>query len=173
MPNQRNQDIVKDMQERLKKVSSAVLFDFTGIPMTAQQSVRRKLRKSQVDFVVIKNTLLNISAKQAGVADLPTAVLKGQTGVAIGYDDPITVPKLALEISKEFPLFKFKGGFLPDTYMTAAQVEILAKTPGKDQLRAQVVGLLAAPMRNLVSVLSGNARNLVSVLNNYQQKLAS
>jgi len=169
MPNTRKKEQVAALQDKLKQVSSAVMVDYSGISVSDQEKIRQKLRDSSIDFFVVKNRLLRIAAAEAGINVLSEEI-GGQTAVALGYEDVVVAPKVIAKLIGEFKKLKIKGGFLPEEYLTSENVITLSKIPGKQELYAQLVGVMAAPMRNILSAMQGSARDLVGVLNNYRQK---
>lgn len=169
MPNTRKKEQVAELQSKLKQVSSAVMVDYRGISVADQEKIRHKLRESSVDFVVVKNRLLRIAAAEAGINVL-TEEIGGQTAIALGYEDVVVAPKVIAKLIEEFKQLKIKGGFLPDEYLSSDNVVTLSKIPGKQELYAQLVGVMAAPMSNVLNAMQGSARNLVGVLSNYHKK---
>lgn len=172
MPSSKNQTLVEEISAKLATIESVVLVNFRGSSMKDQEAIRGKLREAGIEFRVIKNRLLLLSAKRAGITVLPSE-LDGQTAIAMGFDDLIAAPKMILKLIKLYPQLEVKGGFLPDEYLSAIQVSQLAKVPGRQELYGQVVGVMAGSLRSIVSVLSGNSRGLVQVLEAYRQKMAS
>jgi len=83
----------------------------------------------------------------------------------LGLGDEVAPARLVAEIQKERKGLNIQGGILESRWMTSEEVIALAKLPSKDQLIAQVVGSIRAPLSGLVGVLQGNLRNLVYVLN--------
>ena len=155
--------VIEELTEKLKS-NSVVLVDYKGINVAQSDRLRARSRESGVEFVVAKNTLAQIAADRAGIEDI-SELLVGPTAIAFS-EDPVTGAKLMDEFSNEIDAFELKGGLLDSgRVVDAAEVARLSRLPGREQLIAQVVGGIQAPLAGLVTVLNGTIRNLAIVLN--------
>ena len=155
--------VIEELTEKLKS-NSVVLVDYKGINVAQSDRLRARSRESGVEFVVAKNTLAQIAADRAGIEDI-SELLVGPTAIAFS-EDPVTGAKLMDEFSNEIDAFELKGGLLDSgRVVDAAGVARLSRLPGREQLIAQVVGGIQAPLAGLVTVLNGTIRNLVILLN--------
>ncbi len=155
--------VIEELTEKLKS-NSVVLVDYKGINVAQSDRLRARSRESGVEFVVAKNTLAQIAADRAGIEDI-SELLVGPTAIAFS-EDPVTGAKLMDEFSNEIDAFELKGGLLDSgRVVDAAGVARLSRLPGREQLIAQVVGGIQAPLAGLVTVLNGTIRNLAIVLN--------
>lgn len=169
MPTPRKEGIVEDLTAKLKRAKALVLVEIQGLKTSEQIVLRKKLRENKLEFQVVKNTLLRLSTHQSESANLDK-ILAGPTAVAFGYDDEIAVAKTVSDYVRTSKIVKIKAGMLGKTAMTAAQVEDLAKLPGRDGVRSQSVGTLIGPAQKVVGLLSAPMRDLVGVLHNYAEK---
>lgn len=161
----KKQEIVSELVEKLKNAPSGVLVDYKGINVADDTALRKELRESGVEYFVVKNSLLRLAAKEAGLEGLDE-VLSGTTAIALGSDDMIAPAKILgkfAEAHKEF--FDLKIGFIEGQVISKEEVVALSKLPSKEVLIAQVLGGLNAPISGLVGVLSGLQRGLVVALN--------
>ena len=155
--------VIEELTEKLKS-NSVVLVDYKGINVAQSDRLRARSRESGVEFVVAKNTLAQIAADRAGIEDI-SELLVGPTAIAFS-EDPVTGAKLMDEFSNEIDAFELKGGLLDSgRVVDAAEVARLSRLPGREQLIAQVVGGIQAPLAGLVTVLNGTIRNLAILLN--------
>jgi large subunit ribosomal protein L10 len=173
MPTEAKSARIDEMKEKLERARGAVLLTTQGLTVAEVTDLRRKLRAAGLELHVVKNTLLRIASERAHYQDL-SGLLHGQTAIALSYDDEIAAAKVITDYLKTARIGKpvtIKAGILELAPISAQQVEDLAKIPGKEQLRGQVVatihgplnqlyGLLTAPMRDLVNVLEGRIRQL-------------
>ncbi|MCL5784466.1 MAG: 50S ribosomal protein L10 [Patescibacteria group bacterium] len=166
MPKTRVQkeQTVTELTEKLKSSKSVVLTDYKGLTMSQLSDLRNKLRDQEAQLLVTKNTLLDISLKQAGMEVADSTIKTGPTATLFAYDDEISPIKTLTKIFKDTGIGKVKGGFLNGQFLDAFSITRLANLPGKQQLRGQVVGLINAPLQGMVTVLQGNLRNLVYAL---------
>ena len=155
--------VIEELTEKLRS-NSVVLVDYKGINVAQSDRLRARSRELGVEFVVAKNTLAQIAADRAGIEDI-SELLVGPTAIAFS-EDPVTGAKLMDEFSNEIDPFELKGGLLDSgRVVDAAEVARLSRLPGREQLIAQVVGGIQAPLVGLVTVLNGTIRNLAIVLN--------
>jgi len=155
--------VVAELQEKFSKVQGAVLADFRGMNVAQANQLRRRMREAGVEFKVVKNTLTLRAARNLQIEGLES-ILQGPTAIAIGYDDPVAAAKAISEFAKKNEKLQIKGGVLSGKLIDAKGVKALADLPSREQLLAQVLRGMQAPIAGLVNVLQGNLRNLVYVL---------
>ena len=159
-----------ELTDKLSKMKGAVLVDYRGLKVKDAQKIREKSWAEEVDYEVIKKTLLKLALKGAkleGTVD-PKA-LEGNIGMVVGYTDEAATAKFAATASKEIEAFKILGGLFEGKFVSAAQVKALASLPSRVELLGQLVGTLQAPVSGFVNVLAGNLRGLVQVLNSIKE----
>ncbi len=179
MPNLKNQTQIADISEKLAKAKNAVFTSYAGLSVADQVTLRAKIKLAGGELNVVKNTLvrraLSDRLETAEQATLEQA-LQGPTAVVYGYEDVVTPTKALVEFAKEHEVMSMKLGVMfnesgkADSVLTADQVVALSKLPGKQELLAQLVGQLNAPITGFVNVLQGNIRKLVYVLKAIEDK---
>jgi large subunit ribosomal protein L10 len=166
MPTEAKSEAIAELTDKLERARGAVLLTTQGLTVAEVTELRRKLRAAGLELHVVKNTLLRIAAERAHYQDL-SELLHGQTAIALSYDDEIAAAKTITDYLRTARTGKpvtVKAGLLEMAPITAKQVEDLAKIPGKDQLRAQVVGTIHGPLNQLYGLLTAPMRDLVNVL---------
>lgn len=163
MPNAKvlseKQAIVAELEEKLKG-ASGVLVDYSGITVAEDTEMRSKLRKANVDYAVIKNTLLRFAANNAGYEGLDP-ILNGTTSLAIHLTDPVAPAKLIKEYATKFTNhFEIKGGFMNGKVLSVEEVNALASIPALPTLHAMLLGTMLAPITSLAVVLKAAADKL-------------
>jgi large subunit ribosomal protein L10 len=171
MDRSEKERLVAELTERLKASETMIVADYRGLTVTELDELRTKLIEHGARFSVVKNTLTKRAAESAGV-DALLAMLEGPTAIAFleSDGDPVAVAK-ALDDAAKAEVLVIKGGLLDGAEIAADDVKRLAKLPPTDTLRAQlvgalagslttVVGLFAAPMRDIVGVLDSRIRQL-------------
>jgi large subunit ribosomal protein L10 len=171
MDRSEKERLVAELTERLKATETMIVADYRGLSVTEIDELRTKLLEHGARFSVVKNTLTRRAAESAGV-DALLALLEGPTAIAFleTDGDPVAVAK-ALDDAAKAEVLVIKGGLLDGAEIAADDVKQLAKLPPTDTLRAQlvgalagslttVVGLFAAPMRDLVGVIDARIRQL-------------
>ncbi|NLG54004.1 MAG: 50S ribosomal protein L10 [Clostridiales bacterium] len=161
---------VSELAEKMKNASSGVLVDYKGITVENDTKLRSEMRKNNIDYSVIKNSLIRFAAKQVGY-DALESVLEGTTALAISMTDPVAPAKLVAEYAKKDKnIYNIKAGFVDGRVISADEVKALADLPSKEVLIAKMLGSMQAPISGFVNVLNGNIRGLVCVLNAIAEK---
>jgi large subunit ribosomal protein L10 len=172
MANQKKVEAVAEVSEKLKRASSLVITDYRGLTVKQMQDLRRRLRASSVDYVVVKNTLARRAADESGLEALKPELV-GPVGIAIGYDEPIAVARLVNDYIKQTRSLVIKSGLLGKTVMDADTVKRLAELPGREALLGQLAGTLNFSVAQLATTLQSVVQKLANGLDAYRQKLES
>lgn len=155
--------LVEAVGSHLDKSNYVFLTNFERISVAETADLRNRLEKEGAEFHVVKNSLLNIAAKERNFPDLKP-LLEGPIAIVVGGDNPSGVAKVLKEYFKEKDKVDVKGGVLEDRALTPEQIEALAKLPGMEVLRAQLLGLLNQPASMMVQILAAVPRSMVQVL---------
>jgi len=150
--------IVQELSEKIKNASAGVLVEYKGITVEDDTKLRRELRGAGVEYAVVKNTLLNFAAKEAGFEAL-SPVLNGTTAMAISHEDQVAAAKVLSKFAETNKAIKIKAGFVDGRVIDVDEVKQLASLPGRE-------GLLSM----LLSALTGNLRGLAVALNAIAEK---
>ena len=150
--------IVAALEEQLKGAASGVLVDYKGITVAEDTALRAELRQSDVQYSVVKNTLVRFALDGAGLKELDE-VLNGTTSLATSAGDPIAPMRVVNKYAKQLGEGKFsiKGGFMDGKVLSLEEIMALAELPSKDVLQAQALGMMLAPITSLAIVLKAIA----------------
>jgi len=163
---------VAAIADQLSRAKVTVLADYRGLSVSEITALRRRLREANAEFHVAKNTLTRRAAERLGCGEL-VPYLVGPTGLALGYGDEAALAKAMSEFARTSRILTLKAGLLGSRVLAAEDVGRLADLPSREQLIAQVVGGVQAPIAGLVNVMSGTLRSLVGVLEARRQQLES
>ena len=171
MPTEKKEQLVEELQETFGRAQVGILTDYRGLTMAEMSVLRRKLREANIEYKVVKNSLAQIAAKNAGKEALADKIV-GPVAIAFGFGEPPETAKAITDyIKASKSILAIKGGFFGDVILEAAGVDQLAKLPSKEVLIAQVLGGLQAPLYGLVNVLAGPMRGLATVLQGRMKQL--
>jgi large subunit ribosomal protein L10 len=152
MKKSEKEQLVSDLAQKLRGASALYYTDFTGLNVKRMTELRRRLRRSGVEYVVIKNTLALRAVNESG---LVSERLKGPTGLVLARD-AVTAAKLLSEFAKENDARPtVKGGLLDGRTLDSAQVKQLATMPSREQMLAELGAGLQSPMAAFVGALNG------------------
>lgn len=148
---------VKELAKKISEAKMVFFVDYKGITVDEDKNLRKAYREAGNECIVIKNSLIKLACKEAGVEGLDD-VLQGPTAVVIGYDEYTTGPKAAHDFAKTHDFYKFKAGIMDGKAVSVEQVEKLAKLPSKEVLLTQLASALIGNIRNLAVVLDQVAK---------------
>ena len=168
MATQEKIEAIQEFKERMQESEIAIATSFIGITAEGATELRKKLREEGVQFKVFKNTLVKRALDELGLSDA-TAYLDGPTAWAFSKD-PVAPAKVLKEFGKEVKEVTMRGGILGGKIVDSTQLEALASLPPREALLGQVVGTIAMPLRNFVSVLNAPVRNFVNVLDQVKKQ---
>lgn len=166
MPSTKNVTQLQALVEKIQKAKSVVFTNYAGLNLSQQTKLRAELKQSGSEFIVAKNTLLNLVFKK----DELKSALQGQTGVVLSYDDEISGMKKVVEFAKTTDKPEIKLGWMGGKIVSFEDIKALAKLPGKLELISILISRLQGPAYSLVNVLHGNARTLVYALKAIESK---
>ena len=171
MPNEKSIQTVKELTELFANSELIVATRYAGLNVSQMTDLRVAIKESDGDFRIAKNTLARIAADEVGKPELKQAI-QGPIGFLTTQGDPAAAAKSIATFATENRLeIEMIGGVLGTAALSAERVDQLAKLPGRDQLVAQVLAQMNAPVTGLVRVLSGNIRGLVTVLQRRAEQL--
>ena len=160
---------VADLSQKLKAARTGVIVDYKGITVEDDTKLRKELRESGSDYKVVKNTMLRLALKEAGIDGLDP-ILEGTTAVAVNFEDYVAPAKILNGYAEKHKNFTIKAGFIDGKSATTDEVKTLASLPPKDVLLAQVLRGMNGPITGFVTVLNGTLKGLVVALNAIAEK---
>lgn len=144
--------VVESLSAKMKEASSVVFVDYKGITVAQDTELRKQFREAGVEYSVVKNTLTNFAAKDAGY-DF-AEILNGTTAMASTTGDPIAPARIVCEFAKKNKnTLSIKGGVVEGSVLTADQLNGFGELPSKNALVASVLGTFLAPISSLAFVL--------------------
>lgn len=162
------QAIVAQLKEQLESAKGVVLTSYKGLTVAQDTELRRELREAGVSYHVVKNTMLRIAAKEAGIEGIEEH-LEGTTAFAFSTEDAVAPAKVICGFIKKNKLedaevLTVKVGMVEGKVIGVDEVKALAALPSREELIAKLLGSMNAPISNTVNVLQGVIRNAVYVL---------
>ena len=162
------QAVVAQLKEQLESAKGVVLTSYKGLTVAQDTELRRELREAGVSYHVVKNTMLRIAAKEAGIEGIEEH-LEGTTAFAFSTEDAVAPAKVVCGFIKKNKLedaevLTVKVGMVEGKVIGVDEVKALAALPSREELIAKLLGSMNAPISNTVNVLQGVIRNAVYVL---------
>ncbi len=145
--------VVEEIAEQIQSAQAIFAVDYRGISVAQAAELRARLRDADARFRVVKNSLSERAADQAG-ADTLKPMLVGPTALTFVRGDAALAAKALNDIARQINLLDFKGGVMNGSALSADDVRSIARLPGREVLNAQLVGTIAAPITGLVRTLN-------------------
>ena len=154
---------IEELAGTMAKAPHAFLIDYTGITVPAVTDLRRQIRGTKSEYLVVKNTLALLAIKGKPLEALASH-FTGMTAIAFSETDVVALAKVLHTFGKTNPHVKVKAALLDGKAVPAASLEALATMPSRTELVAKLLGLMQSPIRRLVTVLASPHRNVAATL---------
>jgi large subunit ribosomal protein L10 len=152
--------LVDEIADRLGDAEAIFAVDYRGITVSQAAELRAKLAEAETTFRVVKNRLAKRATERAGTAGLDQ-LFEGPTALAFVKGDAVTVAKAISTFGRQHDILEYKGGLMDGAPLDPDHFRAIARLPGLDVLRGQLVAVVASPLtgltRGLASMLSGLA----------------
>jgi large subunit ribosomal protein L10 len=146
--------VIEQVTAQLQDAEAVYAVDYRGTSVPQAAELRTKLRDADTRFRVVKNTLTERAADQAG-AEALKPYLEGPTALVFVKGDAAVAAKVLSDFRRTSGLLQFKGGWMNGDVLTAEQMDAIAKLPSRDVLYGRLVGMVASPLTGLASALGG------------------
>lgn len=164
--------VIGQLSEKFGNAPLVALSQYRGLTVAQMSDLRGQLRAVEAELLVAKNTLT-----WRAVMDTPNKVIEplltGPNVLAFGYGDPVAFAKVIDGYAEKNEAFEVKGAVMGGQLLDKKQLARLATMPGRDELRAKFLALLATPATQLVRVLSAPGQQLAQVLDARRRQLES
>jgi large subunit ribosomal protein L10 len=159
---ERKEELVTKLAEDLAKAQALILTDYRGLPTAELGQLRRQLREMKSGLHIVKNTLVELALKRAGLP-VPEDLLEGPTAIAFCQSD-IAGPAKALDAFLKDKEIKVKGAILSGRVLKGAEIAILVNMPTRAQLYGRLLGTIHAPATQTAGVIASSIRQVLNVL---------
>lgn len=158
------------IKEEFEKNNGLIFVDHSNLKTEQSVAIRDRLYEAEATFMILKNTLASIAAKDTFKSMDLSSIFKGPTSAVINHKDLIATAKILKDIAKEFDILKLKGGIIEGEFVNADDINKLASLPSREILISQVLSGLISPIYMLVSVLNSLPQKLVLTLSAIQKE---
>lgn len=154
---------VAEIGEELDSATAVFAVDYRGISVPQAAELRTKLRDADASFSVVKNRLAKRATGEAGASDLDEHLV-GPTALTFVRGDAVLAAKAINDFMRQNGVLAYKGGVMDGAALSPDQFTTIARLPGVDILRGQLVGLAASPLSGVVRTLNQLIAGLASQL---------
>lgn len=169
MPNAEKIAKVEALKGRIESSEALLLTEYRGLTVHDATELRRSL-SDQARFSVVKNTLMQRAAGEAGIEELK-ALLEGPTAVAFVSGDVVSVAKKVVEASKKYPSLVLKGAYMEGKVLGPAEAQALATLDSRDVMLSKIAGMLKSEMTRAAYMFQALQSRFLGVLEAYREKL--
>lgn len=154
--------VVSEIEEKIEKAESIVIVEYKALTVEAITALRAKCRAANVDYCVLKNTLMKRALENKGIK-IDDAILEGPNAFVFGNSDPVSAPKLikefitAAEKDKKTSPLTIKAGIMDGAVQSVEEVKALADILPREQLIAKIMGCLNSHATALAYVIQAIA----------------
>ncbi len=173
MPTPQKAQIIADTSVRFKESKGVYFTKYTGMNVSQATKLRKDFREDGVEYVVTKNTLTKLAAKEAGLEGKFDDILEGQIAIAYAKEDPTSPARVIKGFKKENKdCLDVVGVFFEGEVFDPSKYEELANLPSREELIAKFVGGLNQPMTKMAATLNGAMSKLAATLDSLKNTKA-
>ena len=169
MPNAEKVAKVAALTERIKGANALLLAEYRGLNVHDATELRRSL-SDQARFAVVKNTLMQRAAGEAGIEGLDE-LLDGPTAVAFVEGDVVAAAKKLVEAARKFPALVLKGAYLDGKVLGADEAKALADLESREVMLSKIAGMLKSEMSRAASMFQAVQSRFVGLMEALKDKL--
>lgn len=162
-------NIVEQLHDNLSRSTTVILSDYKGLDVSTISDLRRKLRESDVEFKVVKNTLLGIASQDTDVS-LIKDYFKGPNAIALSFDDPVAPAKILSEFAEKHDKLEIKVGVMNGKVLDLSAIKALSSLPSREVLLGQVLSGMSGVPTAFVRALNNVPGRLLNVLQAIKDK---
>ena len=166
------QQEITSLSEKFGRSKAAFLVDFKGMDVESVTKLRKTLKPIQSEMKVVRNTLaIRALTDHPHIKPALEDKLVGTNAIVFAYEEPSAAAKALTAFGKDVEAFQLKSGVLDGAALDAKGIQALATLPGKNELRAMMLGVLSAPMTKFLGTLQAVPAGMVRVLNAQKEKM--
>jgi len=164
--------LLDEMKGQIDRANSFVIMQYAGLSANKANDFRNQIAKVGGNVEVVRKRVLIKAAKEQGI-ELDLDLLPGHVGLVFGGNDPLETAKCVFKFGQDEKTIQVIGGRFEGQLYNAADMEMLSKLPSKDEMRAQFLATLEAPMSHTLSVMDAIMCSVIHCLKNKCEKESS
>jgi len=155
--------IVEKLHEKFSKSEVVILTDYKGLDVDSINDLRKKLRESQIQYQVVKNSLLIRASKDTDV-ELIKDNFKGPSAIALSFEDPVSPAKVLTKFADENEKLEIKVGVMNGKVLDISAIKALSALPSREVLIGQLLSVMNGVPTGFVRALVDIQRRLLNVI---------
>ncbi len=166
---QEKTDLLKKYKEAIEQNEGYIIVRSDNIDTITLSQLKQDLKEIDADFMVVKNTIFKIALEETK-QPLETQKFSGASAIITFNEDPTQPAKLVKKIQQEMELLEPRYGVVEKGYIDSKKIMELAEIPPREQLYAQLLGSLNAPLSGAMNTLTGNVKGFTRILQTLSEK---
>ena len=171
MPDTQKLERVAELKERIEGADALLLTEYRGLTVSEITQLRRSLHEAGASFAVVKNTLMQRAAAEAGIEAL-VGLLSGPSAVAFVSGDPVAAAKSIKAATKQYPTLVLKGGYLDGQVLDVVQAARLAELESREEMLSKIAGLMKSELSRAARAFVSAQSQFLSLLEAYADKVS-
>jgi large subunit ribosomal protein L10 len=168
---EQKEQVIAELKEKFEAAKGMVITEYKGMSVAEMNDFRDSLREASIEYRVLKNTLARIAAEETPAAPAREN-FTGPVGVALGYDDPVSVAKAVLDFAKKNEKLKVTSGVIEGELLDAARLKSISQLPPREVLLSMLAGGMQAPSGKLARLLGATLTQMGYAMNALREKRA-
>lgn len=169
MATPQKQAAIAELTDKFRGSGAAVLTEYRGLTVAQLKQLRDSLRANGT-YSVVKNTLTDLAAKEAGISAFE-GQLSGPSAIAFITGDPVEAAKSLRDFAKAHPLLVIKSGYLEGKPLSAEEITMLADLESREVLLARLAGAMKASLSQAVYLFAAPLSQAVRTIDALRAKL--
>lgn len=165
MDRSQKQELVTEMRKKLNDAKIVVVVQQKGLTVAEVTGLRRQMRAASAEFKILKNTLAQRAIMGTDLEAIKS-LFEGPTALAFSQD-PVGATKVVVKFANQNEKLKIVGGYFDGRLLATHELEMLAKLPSLDELRAKLLAILCAPATRIASYVREPSGMLARVIGAY------
>ena len=161
--------IVAEYEKRFRDVSEMAVVGTAGIDVVRMTVLRNTLRAKGIQAMVVKNRLCRRALGALGLEGA-TALLRGPSALVWGGDSIVEIAKTIVQEAKTLTELQIRGGYSAGQVLSGAELDALAKLPGREELIAQVIGKVLGQAGRVVALATAPAGRLLGQVRELRER---
>ena len=157
---------VAELEDRIGRCVIAIGLDYRGLTVGELRRLRLALREVEpsMELRIVKNRLLARAAQNAGRPEL-AGIVEETTALLFGYQEVVSPAKALTTYLRQNRLqIPIRGGYMEGALLSPAEIEELARTPGRTELMGQIAGSINQVVGGVAGVLAAALREIATVV---------
>lgn len=155
---EKKQALVQEIAQKFKDAGSSVIVEYRGLTVAEVTDLRRELREADVEFKVMKNSMVQRAVKEAGYDELLES-LTGPNAFAFS-EDAVAPSRVLAKFARSHKNLVLKSGVVDGKIMGVEDLERLSKLPNKDGMISMLMGCLQSPVRSMACAIKAVADSM-------------